>query len=262
MTLSVLAGAMLFAASIQVGEPTVEVIAVPQVPVRITNPVWHTAPTVEPSDYPILANHLGMSGRVDVECQISAEGVPACEAVKAIPEGLGFEAAAVAIVERGRLTPRRVDGVATDGQLKVSVPFIPEPVDPPPSIWMGPPPSNANLLAGMVAAQSLARDRNAASDFDWGLHQLPPERAMKVQAWIAEMYIGRTNAKLLAKGIAMVLAKRGETSVPAQKPADWDDWVREMDQAVASIYSPETNFAPLRVRVCETYDCGSSYVVR
>lgn len=262
MTFSILAVVAITAFAPQAAEPMITVTTEELVPVRVTNPSWRSLPEVAPADYPILASHLGMSGRVDVECVVSAEGTPDCEATRAIPEGLGFEAAAIGIVERGRLNPRMVDGVPVEGKLKLGVPFVPEPVDPPPALWMGPSPTNANRLAGMVAAQTLGRSPNAASEIDWGLQQLSPDRALNVQGWIAEMYIGRTNAKLLAEGIAMVLAKRGETTVPAQNPADWDDWVRDMDQAIASIYSAETNFAPLRVRYCATYDCGSSYVVR
>lgn len=262
MMFSALAFAALVTGSVQTEGALVVVEQQPIAPAVITNPSWRTPPEVTEADYPIFAAHLGMSGRVEVECVISTEGVPDCKATKADPAGLGFEAAAVGIVERGRLNPRLVDGVPFEANMKVGVPFIPEPVDPPPAIWIGPSPSNAHLLAGMVAAQSLGRNATSGNSIDWGLHQLQPERAAKVQEWISEMYIGRTSAKLLAEGIAMVLAKRGETAVPAQPPADWDNWVREMDEAVASIYSPETNFEPLRTRYCATYDCGSSFVVR
>lgn len=228
------------------------------VPVVITNPEWRVPPTVEDTDYPLFASHLGIDARVMVECTASVEGHPRCEAVSSTVEGMGFEAAAVNIVQRGTLTPRLVDGQPVESTIRLNVPFRSEEEPPSTVTWDGPEPTPANLLSGLVAAQSLARSPSLQSQIDWGLHQLPPERARVIQDWITELYIGRANVRLMARAIALVLAKRGAEVVPNDNPPDWPEWIREMDTALASLYSAEENFKPLRQRYCETYGCGEA----
>ena len=233
-------------------EVTVERITQP-----ITPPSWQSPPTVNPDDYPIFAAHLGIGAQVWVECDVDTEGTPRCRATQTSVEGLGFEIAAVAVSERGKLNPRRVGDEAVPSSIRLKVPFTPDDTAQAKPDWTGPEPSNANLIAGLVAAQSLARSPALEGQIDWGLHQLEPERAQMAQQWISEMYIGRTNAKLMGRGIAMVLAKRGAQVMPSNNPPDWAEWVREMDTALASIYTPELNFGPLQHRYCARYGCGT-----
>ena len=244
-------------AVVQSGTDVLEATEGQIIPVVVTNPSWKSPPTPTPEDYPTFAAHLGLAGRVTLECQVSTNGTPRCEADSATPQNLGFKEAAVKIAERGQLHPRTVDGQAVEAQIRLSVPFTPIIEGHNPSTWTGPEPTAANLLAGMVAAQSLARSPAAAGQIDWGLHQLPTDHAQAIEAWIAEMYIGRTHIGLLSRSIAMVLAKRGAQVMPATQPADWNEWVREMDQALSSIYTPDINFAPLKARYCARYGCGT-----
>ncbi|WP_292053154.1 MULTISPECIES: energy transducer TonB family protein [unclassified Brevundimonas] len=232
-------------------------VAVERVTQPITPPSWQSPPVVNPNDYPIFAGHLGIGAQVLVECDVDTEGAPRCRAVDTSVEGLGFENAAVAVAERGKLNPRRVGDEAVPSSIRLRVPFTPDNTAQTAPDWTGPEPTNANLLAGLVAAQSLARSPALEGQIDWGLHQIEPERARMVQQWITEMYIGRTNAKLMGRGIAMVLAKRGAQVMPADNPPDWAEWVREMDTALASIYTPELNFGPLQQRYCARYGCGT-----
>ncbi|MEG1452325.1 hypothetical protein [Brevundimonas sp.] len=206
--------------------PAPEVLATESVPkpVVITNPTWKTAPAPTEADYPHLAAHLGIAGRVVVECKISTEGVPDCEAVSIAPEGLGFETTAITIAD--------------------------------PSRWDGPEPSRANLLAGMVAAQAWGHNIASSNQIDWGLNQLERERAHMTERWISEMYLGGTNVKLLGRAFAMVLAKRGQNAMPVEQPADWADWNADFEKALGSIFTSEANYAPLRARFCGRYDCG------
>lgn len=200
--------------------PAPEVLATGSVPkpVVITNPTWKTAPAPTEADYPHLAAHLGIAGRVVVECKISTEGVPDCEAVSIAPEGLGFETTAITIVERGRLYPRTLDGMPVESQIRLSLPFYPtSPETADPSRWDGPEPSRANLLAGMVAAQAWGHNIASSNQIDWGLNQLERERAHMTEQWISEMYLGGTNVKLLGRAFAMVLAKRGQNAMPVEQ---------------------------------------------
>lgn len=227
-------------------------------PVVITNPSWKTAPEPTDADYPHLAAHLGIEGRVVVECKISTEGVPDCEVVSAAPEGLGFENIAITITERGRMNPRTVDGIPVESRIRLSLPFFPaSPEAQSATVWEGPEPSPANLIAGMVAAQALGPNFLAAVPMEWGLDQIERERASVVEQWIYEMYIGGTNVKLLGQTFAMVLAKRGLTVMPAEQPWDWVSWDADFKNAFDNTITAETNFLALKARYCARYDCGS-----
>lgn len=226
-------------------------------PVVITNPSWKNAPEPTDADYPHLAAHLGIEGRVVVECKISTEGVPDCEAVFAAPEGLGFENTAITITERGRMNPRTVDGAPVESRIRLSLPFFPSsPEAQQATVWEGPEPSPANLIAGMVAAQALGPNFLAANPMEWGLDQIDRERAQVVEQWIHEMYIGGTNAKLVGRAFAMVIAKRGLTAMPAEQPSDWASWDVDFENAFKSVFTTENNFAPLKTRYCARYGCG------
>lgn len=226
-------------------------------PAVVTNPAWKTAPAPTEADYPHFAARLGIAGHVVVECKVSTEGVPDCEAVSIAPEGLGFENTAITIVERGRLNPRTLDGMPVESQIRLSLPFFPtSPEAANPSQWDGPEPSRANLLAGMVAAQAWGQNIGSSDQIDWGLNQLEGEHAQMAEQWIAEMYLGSTNVKLLGRAFAMVLAKRGQNAMPVEQPADWFDWNTDFEKALGSIFTSEANYAPLRQRFCARYDCG------
>lgn len=232
-------------------------------PVVITNPSWKIMPEATEADYPHLAAHLGIAGHVVVECKVSPEGVPNCETVSAVPEGLGFEDTAIAVAERGRLHPRTVDGAAVESQIRLSLPFYPSENDTRPTTeWNGPAPTNANLIAGLVAAQAWGPTLAASDQAVWGLNQLSPDRAQVVQQWISEMYIGSTNAKLLGRAFAMVLAKRGHATMPAEPPQDWAEWSSDLSHAVNNLYSYEANYGPLKQRYCARYDCGPAPAAR
>lgn len=248
-----LAGAL---AGASVGDAQERTEPVEKASVVVTNPSWKTPPAPTDTDFPLLAYHLNIDAIVRVECEISVDSVPDCKPDAASVEGLGFEQAAVAIVERGRMNPRTVNRQPVTTKIAVNLPFVSEQEPPLDAIWDGPEPTPANLLSGLVAAQSLLPSAGTRSQIDWGLHQIAPERAEVIQGWISEMYIGRTHISLLSRAIAMTLAKRGVRTMPTNNPPDWADWVRDMDRALSSLYSQDANFGPLRARYCARYGCG------
>lgn len=79
----------------------------------ITNLQWDQRPTDEDvyDLYPALALLLSVEGDATVRCVGEASGeITNCE-VEAFPQGWAFEQAAQAVVQRGRIRPRTVDGV-------------------------------------------------------------------------------------------------------------------------------------------------------
>lgn len=96
----------------------------PPRPSVIRNVAWSRPPRPTESDYPSRAMDRGISGSAVVRCTAQANGRPAnCEVVSETPSGMGFGSAAVRIVQRGQLSPRTVDGAATNASFEVRVPF-------------------------------------------------------------------------------------------------------------------------------------------
>ena len=252
-TLALALGAL--ASSQDAETPTISAETIP-LPATITNPSWKEPPVVDESDYPKLAAQLDLAANVLVECEVDEQGIPKCRSVETTVVGMGFEQAAVTIAERGRLNPRRVNGTAVPAKIAVRLPFVPqEPEDLPVELWTGPEPSAAQLLAGLVGAQSMAGNPALQGQIDWGLEQLSPEKAHIFRQWIAEMYVGPANVQLMGRAIAMVLAQRGVLTLPAETPPDWADWVNDMERAHASLSPLKANTAPLRERFCARYGC-------
>lgn len=80
---------------------------------------WIRQPRPTERDFPQRALDRGVSGTADVECVIGVSGRPEnCRAVKVQPSGMGFDAAAVRIVQRAQADPRFEGRSAT-----VTVPF-------------------------------------------------------------------------------------------------------------------------------------------
>ena len=230
-------------------------------PVVVINPTWHNAPTPTETDYPAFAALLALNGRATVTCSVNTEGVPSDCTATATPEGLGFEASAVSIVQRGLLNPRTIDGVAVESQFTISIPFNNEDATTAPeTVWDGPAPTAAQKLTGLIYAQSLANESTFDVVSEWGLNQLSAQNRDDVSDWLRELYIGGVNIKMLSNGIAMVIAKRGNSVLPPVMTQERTVWIEEVSTAIGSIFTIEANMAPLKDRYCATYDCGTSRV--
>jgi TonB family protein len=89
----------------------------PQAPV-ITNPDWERKPG--PDDfsnyYPAVALSEGQSGRVSIECDVTATGaVVGCVVLSESPEGEGFGQAALKISRYFKMKPKTLDGKPVGG---------------------------------------------------------------------------------------------------------------------------------------------------
>lgn len=90
-------------------------------PPVISNPSWARQP--QPT-YPDRALERGLSGSADLSCTVNPNGsVSGCIIVSERPAGAGFGRAAMAAARSARLSPRSVDGVASGGVVRFTVPF-------------------------------------------------------------------------------------------------------------------------------------------
>ena len=106
------------------GPPPPPAPPAPPRPSVITNPQWARPPRPTERDFPQRALDRGVGGSATVECTVTPSGKPeGCRVVSEEPSGMGFGSAAVRIVQRGQLSPRTVDGAATNAKFVVRVPF-------------------------------------------------------------------------------------------------------------------------------------------
>ena len=230
-----------------------------RVPAVAINPTWRNPPAPTDADYPTLAMLLGLNGRASVTCLVNTQGVPSSCTATAIPEGLGFETAAVNIAQRGSLRPKVVNGVAVESSISFSVPFNNDTeMSLPETVWDGPSPTAAQKLTGLIYAQSLANESTFDVESEWGLSQLSAQNRDDVLDWIRELYIGGVNINMLSNGIAMVIAKRGNSVLPPLMTPDRTVWIEEVATAIDSIFTIEANMAPLKERYCATNECSKT----
>lgn len=103
-----------------------------------TSPVFITRPTGEDMArfYPSVAQTIGLSGRVMLDCNVSALGaLDECKASGESPAGMGFAKAALGLASIFRLRPRTVDGVAVGGGVfETVIRFQTPEISPPPQL--------------------------------------------------------------------------------------------------------------------------------
>lgn len=90
-----------------------------------TSDPWAQRPTLMATDYPQAALDAGLSGEATIRCRVAQDGAPAdCEVLAEEPAGYGFGAAAVAVVQRGRITSAAVTDMGSDPSFTVRIPFL------------------------------------------------------------------------------------------------------------------------------------------
>jgi hypothetical protein len=91
----------------------------------IVNPDWAQVPSGEvlANYFPPLANFLGLSGRVKMQCAVTTAGtLEACAVEEETPAGLGFGDATLGVAQYFRMRPMTVDGAPVAGG-KVVIPM-------------------------------------------------------------------------------------------------------------------------------------------
>ncbi|SJM53211.1 Ferric siderophore transport system, periplasmic binding protein TonB [Brevundimonas diminuta 3F5N] len=230
-------------------------------PVVIESPAWVVPPQVDGDDYPIFAAYLGVNGSVSLECMVTPQGSPAnCLVQEERPTGLGFGDAAKRIILRHRLTPRRVNGVATPAKFVVRLPFTADYDDPenaaapPITPWDGPEPSAPQLANAREVIEAVGIPPVAER---LGLDELPESRRAAIQAWAAELFPPDADlAEVMALGMARLWAKEAldrfvlGTEAPQITEAE----------ANAAYAGPDFTAidAEMKRRYCAAYDCGDA----
>lgn len=231
-------------------------------PVVIVNPSWLEAPMPSNYDYPPFAAMIGVAARVNVECMSNAQGlVKDCHVTRETPSGLGFGEAALAIVPRGRLSPRTVDGVATGSSIAVSLPFAATPkVRTPPKPWRGPEPTTAHLAAADAFVTSMG---------DWPVVDLDPivegladDRRDIVRRWLTELFpTTEQSRKIFVRALARTVPQ-SVLNRWVNGDVDQKDFQFFLDAQAAIDDQFDLNAAEieLRQRYCSRYDCSSAAV--
>jgi len=132
----------------------------------VTNPDWISRPSGDDVArfYPILAMRVGLSGRAELHCAVSALGMmERCKVGEELPVGLGFGAAAIRMAALFRMRPKTLDGVPVGGsEVNIPIRFL-MPAPPPPSS----PESDGASPKALELARQLAVAMHGMSDADY-----------------------------------------------------------------------------------------------
>lgn len=218
---------------------------------------WLERPVPQPDDYPALARDLRIDGYAEVFCQANPQGIPInCRAGSARPAHMGFETAAVRLVQRARL---KVDAAETPQDFSIKVPFNAGAAADL-SDYDGPEPNQAQLAAGRQRATAMMRNARALKfriAAAWNVDQMPDEMRKTITQWLDELAPSLAQERQsVAMGAARLLAIRGLQQFPETQPSDWESWRRDILR-----FQPlkaEPMLAELRQRYCAAYDCTSS----
>jgi TonB family protein len=223
----------------------------------VTSPRWQHLPAPEEvfDLYPPMALILGVSGAVQLRCVSNPDGsITDCETVAADPAGWGFEAAAVATLQRGRLAPRTVDGVPQASTFSVRIPFLSSAIEEGPAYeGPAPDPDMLNLIrdyvafsAGVESLFCLDLDRLSPEERAAALPALTQAFEENRTAWVEGMALGW--ARSAPPGAYQAIRSGGPVEpVSEMDPAAFDQ-VRLIEARI---------FARARDIYCGQYDCAS-----
>ncbi len=97
-------------------------------PVVISNPDWDKVPSSEEIArvYPPEARREGLSGAVDIGCEVTVEGRAInCVIFSEYPSGQGFGDAVLALAPSFRLNPKTANGFPVAGTFRTRINFAP-----------------------------------------------------------------------------------------------------------------------------------------
>lgn len=193
-----LAGLML-AVSPVAAQPAPERPPAPPRPPVITGVQWESRPTLRADDYPAIPLVFEMEAAVTVRCTAQADGLPVnCEAL-GDDGGLGFNDAAVRVVQRGRLDPMTVNGIAEDATFTTRISFrLGSPESRP--VYAGEEPSPEFL----ASVRAMVEERFVASEvIDTLIGGLAPQDRARVEIHFVRALQDKGDVWLDAMALAM-----------------------------------------------------------
>lgn len=228
-------------------------------PEQVSEPspvAWVTRPSPTPDDFPPMAAQLGLSGKAVIACEANPQGVPVnCYSLSSAPAHLGFDRAAINVVQRGRVTPA-TQGNTEARPIMVTIPFRSRADEERPE-WKGPEPTAAQLNAGRQFAVRIISSRPPIAERlnrSWRMDRLPAEQRQALVAWITELAPSReqeiTDTSIAA---ARVLAVHGADIWPRERPENFPQWQSDMERAHP--HDRNTVMSEIARRYCATFSC-------
>lgn len=227
------------------------------------NPRWITPPPAEATEYlmPGFARNASINGRVALLCDVAAPGPPdSCEIEEVSPEGLGFEAAALAVARTGILRPGRQYGAYIPSTIRFVVRFSAEDAKTPTVTYDGSTPSSASLEMARIIVREGADMIRPTSLYEM-LDGLATERQAIVIEWIDELALINVDRIIDQQALAMarifteaeMQAYLANGTVP-ENPFPDDD---TLQAATIDFKMPgyEQGLDKLRSRYCARWSC-------
>lgn len=158
---------------------------------EIVNPTWAAMPDGEAmaEAYPEFASMIGLEGDVTLRCRVATGGsLSLCRPLVVVPEGVGFDRAALEMASGFQVNPRQVDGEATKSSVQFTIRFRLEPPETPPS-WTGPEPEPSHLAAVETMFEKVRAFAGPMPVWDVeGVDlQVDPDRDVAVRAMIRQV---------------------------------------------------------------------------
>ncbi|MET4683596.1 TonB family protein [Brevundimonas faecalis] len=217
----------------------------------VENPSWREPPRSSSTDHPIFAHNLNISGSALVHCTVSDGGIATnCQILEEAPSGLGFGTAAINVVQRARLNPRRVDGMAIQASIETRVNFKTPPALQGESVpvWTGPEPTADQIAAALERTKIVGVK---PSFHQLGVDDLPEDRREIVRAWVEELFPNQDAVEqYTALAMARLQAKQTSLGATGYRPSP-EDFLLAIGRPEVAVAKAE-----LKRRYCAAYDCG------
>ena len=229
----------------------------------IVNPTWASIPDGEAmaDAYPGFAAMVALEGDVTLRCMVARDGtLSLCRVNVAVPEGTGFDEAALALAPRFRVNPREVDGEATKSSVQFTVRFRMAPEEAPPP-WTGAEPSPEHVAAVSKTFQAMmgpGMKGEIAEELATMELDVSPDRESRVRAMLVQVEAEYGGEEKQAAMLAMArlltpeqLADIGAGRAWPTRPTD-----EELESAgdVVRAVTDKRN-ARLRQLYCGEFDC-------
>lgn len=238
-------------------------LAGPAAAQEIVDPTWASIPDGEAMAevYPEFATMVGLDGDVTLRCVVARDGsLSLCRVNVAVPDGVGFDQAALALAPRFRVNPREVDGEATKSSVQFTIRFRMEAEEAPPP-WTGAEPSPGHIAAaGKMLEAMMGPDIEEAITEELATLELnvSPDRERRVRAMLQQVEAEYGAEEKQATALAMARLLSPEQLADIEAGRAWPPRPTEEELASAGDLVErvaDKRFARLRELYCAEFDC-------